>query len=136
MKLIIDTNVLISGLIKDSTTRRILFGEKFTFYIPEKVIVEVNKYIPEICQKSNLTQIEIQTLLNLILEHLNVVPLENYQKKLEKAREIMSTIDEKDTQFIALAISFKNNGIWSNDKHIRKQEKIKVYTTSEIIKIL
>ena len=120
MKFILDTNVLISGLIKESTTRKILFNDHFNFYVPEWVIVEVSKYSPENSQKAELTQIELQNLFNLILEHLTVVPLVTYQKKLKKANEIMAFIDEKDAQFIALALSIKNNGIWSNDKHFKK----------------
>ena len=46
MKLIIDTNVIISSLLKDSTTREILLNESFDFYLPEIVMSEVKKYLP------------------------------------------------------------------------------------------
>jgi predicted nucleic acid-binding protein len=41
MKLIIDTNILISSLLKDSTTRELLLNESFKFYLPEIVMSEV-----------------------------------------------------------------------------------------------
>jgi len=50
--------------------------------------------------------------------------------------EIIGNIDEKDTQFIALALAIENDGIWSNDKHLDKQEKIQVYKTIDIINLL
>jgi len=136
MKYIIDTNILISGLIKDSTTRKILFNKKLQFYLPEYVLVEVNKYIPEIAKKSSLTVKNIENLLNLILEHLNIVPFNEYKKNLERAIKIFGHIDEKDVQFIALALSINNDGIWTNDKHFTKQDIIKVITTEDMINSL
>ena len=50
--------------------------------------------------------------------------------------ELISVIDEKDVPFIALALSIKNDGIWTNDKHFKKQKKIKIFTTQDLIKLL
>ena len=43
MKLIIDTNILISSLLKDSTTRELLLNESFEFYLLEIVMNEIRK---------------------------------------------------------------------------------------------
>jgi predicted nucleic acid-binding protein len=48
MKLVIDTNIIISGLLKQSITRKILLSEFFEFYLPEIVMKEVKKYRPYI----------------------------------------------------------------------------------------
>ncbi len=136
MKLIIDTNILISSLLKDSTTREILLNESLNFYLPEIVLSEVNKYLPHIIQKSELSEEEIKKLLNTILENLILVPIEEYEKKMNEGMKIIGNIDEKDTQFIALALSIENDGIWSNDKHFQKQKKIKVFKTIDILNFL
>ena len=136
MKLIIDTNILISSLLKDSTTREILLNESLNFYLPEIVLSEVNKYLPYIIQKSELSEEEIKKLLNTILENLILVPIEEYEKKMNEGMKIIGNIDEKDTQFIALALSIENDGIWSNDKHFEKQKKIKVFKTIDILNFL
>ena len=136
MKLIIDTNVLISSLLKDSTTRELLLNESFEFYLPEIVMSEVKKYLPYIIQKSGKTEEEIKKLLNILLENLNLVPIDEYEENMDEALEIMSKIDEKDTQFIALALSIKNDGIWSNDKHFYEQKRIKAYKTIDVINLL
>ena len=62
MKLIIDTNILISSLLKDSINRELLLNEFFEFYLPEIVLREVNKYLPYIIQKSKLNEEEIKKL--------------------------------------------------------------------------
>jgi len=136
MKLIIDTNILISSLLKDSTTREILLNESFNFYLPEIVLSEVNKYLPYIIQKSELSEEKIKKLLNTLLENLILVPIDEYEKNMDEGMKIIGSIDEKDTQFIALALSIENNGIWSNDKHFEKQKKIKVFKTINILNLL
>ncbi|GAH81434.1 unnamed protein product, partial [marine sediment metagenome] len=50
--------------------------------------------------------------------------------------EIFGIIDKKDIAFIALALSIKNDGIWSNDKDFDQQTEIKVFTTNEIMTLL
>ena len=136
MKLIIDAYVLISSLLKDSTTREILLNESLDFYLPEIVIIEVNKYLRYISEKSKLSEEEVKNLLNSLLENLHLVPIDEYEIKMDKGMEIMGEIDEKDSQFIALALAIENDGIWSNDKHLHKQEEIDVYKTADIIKLL
>ena len=37
---------------------------------------------------------------------------------------------------IALAIALKSNGLWSDDSHFFKQDKIKVFRTSEMLKLI
>ncbi len=135
MKLIVDTNITISSLLKKSTTREILLNESFEFYLPEIVLSEVNKYIPYIIQKSKLSEEEIKKLLNTLLENLNLVPIDEYKGKINEGMEIIGDIDEKDIQFIALTLTIENDGIWSNDKHLDKQEKLKVYKTIDIINL-
>ena len=44
-KLVIDANIILSALIKDSITRKILVGSAIEFYAPDYLIEEVEKYI-------------------------------------------------------------------------------------------
>lgn len=133
MKLVIDTNIIISGLLKQSITRKILLSEFFEFYLPEIVMKEVKKYSPYIMEKSDLSQDQLKNLLSIFLENITLVPMNKYKDKMNEAMEIMGKIDEKDSQFIALALAIKNDGIWSNDRHFEKQDKIQVFNTSDII---
>jgi len=45
------------------------------------------------------------------------------------------TIDQKDAPYIALALTIENDGIWTADKHFKKQNYIKVFTTEDLIKL-
>ena len=136
MRFIVDTNILISGLIKDSVTRKILLSDKFEFYHPEILLEELNKHIPEIAKKARKDEKDINQLINIFRENLLSVSIDEYEQNLDKANDIIGSIDEKDVAFIALALATKNNGIWTNDKHFRKQDKVKVVSTWDMMKLL
>lgn len=136
MNFILDTNILFSALIKDSTSREILFSPKFKFYLPEYSLTELKKYYKEISKKSNLIESEINDLLKRILKKSIIVPFNKYKQKLEKAMKIIGSIDENDAPFIATALSIKNDGIWTNDKHFLRQNEIKIFSTSDMLNLL
>lgn len=60
------------------------------------------------------------------------MPSNFYSDKFKEAFDVMKNIDEKDTPFLALALKLEYP-IWSNDKHFKKQEKIQVYTTEDLL---
>lgn len=76
MIIIIDTNILISALIKDSTVRRILINSGLRFYYPEASFHEVRKYKSMILEKSGLGDAEFERVLGKILEYVALVPTE------------------------------------------------------------
>lgn len=133
MKLILDTNVFFSGIIKDSITRKILLHPDYEFYIPDFFLIELKKYEEYLINKTGLEKLKFKQLLNDILENIYLVPINEYSDKLIKAKEIIGNIDKKDIPFIAVALSFKNNGIWTDDKHFKEQSEIKIYSTKELI---
>ena len=133
MKIIVDTNILISGLIKDSVNRSILMNPKFQFYIPDFSLIEIFKYLPLIAKKTNLKQSKITKTLNIFLKNFKIIPISEYKPFLKKAFQIIGNIDEKDVPFIAIALAIKNDGILSNDRHFEKQDNIKVFSSEDLM---
>jgi len=136
MRLVIDTNIIFSALIKDSITRRILLTSKFDFFIPEYVFIETHNHSQEIMRKSGYDQDDFNTMVDTLMTNINVVPTDDFKSYIPKAFNIMKDIDENDTSFLALALMINGDGIWSNDPHFDKQNKIKVWKTKDIIKFL
>jgi predicted nucleic acid-binding protein len=135
IRLVVDANIIFSALIKDnSITRKILNSKFFEFYCPYYVIRELNRYEDLIILKrEKLNQkMPYNILLPLILKKINKIPKEEYEDKIKEAYEIMKDIDEKDTHYIALALKL-NCPIWSNDNDLKKQNKVKVYNTKELL---
>ena len=133
MRLIVDTNILISSLIKDSITREILLLPFTDFYLPEFALEEVEAHKTKISKLSGLSRDEIDFFLDLLLENISIVPARTIRPYLKEAEKIIGDIDPGDIPFIALALAVDNDGIWSNDKHFRKVKKLKVWKTPELL---
>ncbi len=135
MRLVLDTNILMAALIKKSVTREIIMHPNMEYLVSEFIFQEMIKHKEQILQKSELSNDQFNTLLNTINEKLILIPHEEIQHK-EKAQDIMRPIDIKDSIFIAIALSTNNEGIWSEDKHLEKQNIIKVWKTKDLMKHL
>ncbi len=133
MKFVIDTNVLISALIKNSTTRKLIIEMDEELVYPEAGFREIEKYKALIIKKSGLGEKEFNSIFNLLLEYIEMVPDNLLESTLEEAEDIMLKIDGKDVIFVATALVFENAKLWSDDKDFKKQNRIPVKTTSEIL---
>ncbi|MBN2331140.1 MAG: PIN domain-containing protein [Candidatus Aenigmarchaeota archaeon] len=131
MIIVIDTNVLISAMIKDSLTRRIILGSGLNFCYPEISLHELRKYEKMIIGKSGLEKREFDDLLERMLEYIVLIPTEVIKEHLERAKSIMLKIYPKDVVFIATALAFDNSMIWSDDKDFNKQDTIKIIKTNQ-----
>ncbi len=129
--LIIDTNVMISALIKNGLTREILTDFNMNFIFPEQGLGEIYFYKSEIIRKAKINERKFDVLLLRLLKYIRLIPTEIFVDFREEADKIMSKIDRDDVVFIACALAF-NCSIWSDDKHFQKQKEIKVFTTKDI----
>lgn len=135
MKLVLNTNILISSLIRNSTNRKILFFGNFEYYVPEYAFSEIEKYKDTIISKSKLSKRDYELFLNLLKTKINIASKDETKNTLMEAMRIMDNIDKDDTVFIALALAL-DCPIWSNDTDFKKQKNVKVYTTKDLIKLL
>ncbi|MCK5624297.1 hypothetical protein KAI04_00455 [Candidatus Pacearchaeota archaeon] len=134
MNLVIDTNIFISSLIKDSLTRYLIVNSPFNLFIPEQEIIEIKKYEKLISKKSKQSQNEIRDLIRKLLKYVSILRNDILLKYNNRANKIMGKIDKDDVLFIAAALVL-NCPIWSNDKHFKKQKIVKIFTTKEIYEI-
>src|SRR3990167_6660995 len=129
MKLVVDSNIIIAALIKDSVTRKLLThsnAELFTIKITEQ---EIKKYKEELCKKAGIDEKTFSLIIEKLYDRMIILDDEIISTKMPEAKKIMDTIDAKDTPFIAAALAIKA-AIWSDDKHFQKQNKVKIYKTS------
>lgn len=129
---VLDTNILFSSLLKDSTARKIILSDIFELFAPEFLFTEINKHKRTILDKTGLGKNNFEFLLLLLQSHVAVVSFREFSGFLNEAEALMKNIDMKDAPFIALAIKLEIP-IWSNDLHFKKQNKVLSYTTDEII---
>jgi predicted nucleic acid-binding protein len=130
MKLVIDTNIIISALIKNGISRRIIISPLINFIAPDYMLQEISKYEKLICKKAKLNHDEFRLLLNLIFENINIIPKEDYKDQLNHAKTLIDDIN--DIPFIALCLASKADGIWSDDVHFKTQKDIMIFRTKEL----
>lgn len=136
LRLVVDTNIILSAMIKDSTIRKIIVESGIDFFTPDFTFDEINRHLNYICKKNSLNRKINLKILDVLSKYINVVDFGFYAHKITEARKLIGKIDEKDIPFLALALSFENDGIWTNDKHFLKQKKVKIWGTKEILKRL
>jgi predicted nucleic acid-binding protein len=66
MELVVDTNILLAGLLKPSTTQRLLFSEKLRLFAPEHSLKEIEKHSNEFAKRMGKTKNEFEVALSLI----------------------------------------------------------------------
>lgn len=131
MRLVVDANILFSALIKESMTKRILFNLFYELYSPIFVFKEFKKYKEEILSKTHRRKEEFYEVLENLKEVISFIPEEEFEDYFEEAEKICP--DPNDAIYFALALKL-NCGIWSNDKKLKEQNKINVYSTEDLVK--
>lgn len=135
MKIVIDSNILFSALIKDSLTRKIILEYDDLFLFPEFIFEEMNNHIDELLIKSKMNKKDFDLLLKILLNKVIIISNKDLLNYKKEAIEIVKNIDIDDVVFFACALSYKDSIIWSDDKNLKLQNKIKIINTSEIKKL-
>ena len=132
MQLVVDANVLFSALIKSGETRRILLLSEHDLYAPEFMIEEFKKHLSELQKKTHLPKDKLSQYLETFLQlaEIKLVPFEEFKHEKEFAAKISP--DKDDIAYLALALHLQFQ-LWSQDKRLKKQNKIKVITTKELL---
>jgi predicted nucleic acid-binding protein len=82
---VIDSNIVFSTILKDSTTRKIILSDAFNLFVPEFLFSEVRKDEDIILKKSGLEKEKFELFLLLLQSHLMVVPYIEFSGFLEEA---------------------------------------------------
>ena len=135
MKIIVDVNIILSALIRDSSTRMLILESGHDLYFPEPSLDKIIKYRDYVMEKAGLREDVFLDLVQTLFKYLRVVPTKEMLKHWEEAKEIMGRIDQEDVAFIATALCFDDSVIWSNDKDFEKQRKVKVLKTKDVVKL-
>ncbi|MDP4012431.1 MAG: PIN domain-containing protein [Candidatus Nanoarchaeia archaeon] len=132
MRIVLDANIIIAGLMGSKGTIVILTSQNHSFYAPKKIVDEIRKYKKEICEFINQTSEEFEIDYKALLIFINLIDFVEYEKFMDKAKEVIR--DVKDADYIACGLAVKADFIWSNDKDFKDiQQIIAVKTTEQFI---
>ncbi len=89
----------------------------------------------ELLNKSQMDREDFSALLKLILQKVIVIPNKELAPYKKEALEIMKYLDINDVIFIACALAYPGSMVWSDDKALKKQTKVRIANTSEMLKL-
>ena len=131
MKLVIDANVIISALVKEGKTAELLINPTLQLYAPEFILNEIEKYANQILEKTKRVTQSLDSLLKNIFALIQIVSKEEVKEHILQAKNISPDINDHPYFALALKLSCP---IWSNDKKLKEQDKVKIYSTEDLIK--
>ncbi|NYZ77008.1 hypothetical protein H0O02_01690 [Candidatus Micrarchaeota archaeon] len=130
----VDANVMIAAILKPGVTQGLIFKDSFTFYSPEFVKDEIEKHKTEIMKKGGFTEGEFEMIISLLCSQIIIVPSKDYAYLKEEILKFSP--DNEDWPFLALA-KHLDAALWSNDSDLKKKQNvIKVITTTELLELL
>ena len=133
MLLVVDANELFSAIIAKGKTLNLFFDRRLERVSPKFILGEFREHKSEIMEKSGLNEEDISSFLILLTPKIEFFKTEDFVEFLEEAKEISP--DPDDAEYFALALKL-NCPIWSEDKGFKKQSRVKIYSTSELLKQL
>lgn len=136
MRLVVDANIIIAALLKNSTVRKIILAHYFELITISFAKEEISSNITELSKKASMNPTLFHSFLSKLLEHIIILEDAVVKSKKQEAEELMKKIDWSDAPYLALALSVQNDGIWSDDEHFTKQTKVPVFTTKDLVNLL
>jgi len=134
MELVIDANILMSALIAtEGKTYDLIFNDRIRLFSVDKLLEELEKYKSEILEKSGLSGYDFDIFVSLISSEIEFVSYSEINKFIPESEKISP--DSNDTEYFALALKLRC-AIWSNDKKLKNQDKVIVYSTNDLLKII
>ena len=133
MRAIIDFNSLFSIFRKHSTTRKLVFHPSLELYSPAFALQELAKHRQDVMSKAKISLGEFGVIERILSWQIRFIPAERFRDFLVEAQHISP--DPDDAEYFALALKLKAP-LWSNDKRLKRQDIIRVYSTSELLKEL
>ena len=132
MDLIVDANILFSILIKQGKTEELIFKNEFNLFTPEYIFEEFEEHKLEILDKTQRTNEDFDKLIDILKKRIKTISNEETEKFIPEAEKISPNKDDID--YFALALKLRCP-IWSQDKELKSQSKIKIYSTEELINL-
>ena len=139
MKVVVDTNIIFSGILSpEGTISDLLLNstEAFDFYAPSLVLEELKKHHTKLLQLSGLSDDDLEFLKRILFRKIDLIDIETFSKTTwEKAIELTGDIDEFDAPFVALSMAL-DAPLWTGDKKLINGLKAKgidwLFTTEEM----
>ncbi len=131
MDIVIDANILFAIIIRKGITERILFSDELHLYAPEYLFLEFKEHKKYLLNLTNRPEEEFLKLIEILERRIELIPTPEFTQYIEEAEKLVT--DKDDAVYLAVCLA-KKMPLWSNDNHFTHQNKVKIFTTQELIK--
>lgn len=134
MKLVVDTNILVS-FFRDNPVKELILKSKLfgvSLYSLQYMIEELKKNKGDVIKYAEIALPEFDKRLSELLNFIKLTPEESCKEFEHEAKEISP--HDKDIPVFALALKL-DCPIWSNEPAFKKQSRIKVLSNRDMIEL-
>lgn len=122
--LVVDTNRVISALLREGETRRALLGTGATLFAPQFLQEEIVNNLPELARRVGIGADTLARALAPLLKRVLWVTADEYAVQLPKAVQALARVDPDDVPFLACALAVGADAIWSFDTDFDEQRLV------------
>ncbi len=139
MKIVADANEIFASIIvkgkynTQSKGLKILFSDEVELFAPYRLLAEIEHNRVEIKKKACFSAEEFDSFAEVLKIRIKFTPLEEFMDKVFEARDICPDI--KDIEYFGLSLKL-HCGIWSEETSFKRQNKVKIFTTDELEKVI
>ena len=137
MFLVVDANRVFSSLLSKGKAFDVFLLNNILNSLwlisPEYLFFEIGKHLDEILERSKLSSEELAKVFKFIKGEVDFLPFKEFNMFADEADKLAP--HNKDAQYFALALA-SNGAIWSDEEAFKKQSKVKVFNTDEVIALL
>ena len=133
MRLVTDTPEIFSFFNEKSKARELSLLPSLELNSPEFSLIEIKEHQKDILKKFSLSEVQFTLIEKLLNATIKFSKEQEYSQFLAEAKSISP--DPDDSDFFALALKL-NCPIWSEEKKLKNQPKVKIYSTSDLLKEL
>ncbi|MFZ2455878.1 MAG: PIN domain-containing protein [Candidatus Altiarchaeia archaeon] len=135
MKLIVDSNVIVSALITKGVAFEVFKANsmllKYDFYAPDYMLFEIMNHRGEMLSDAQISEKSFTNALDFLINEISIIPKEEFEEHMPKALERLSS-HEKDAPYLALSLKL-DCLIFSGDKKFQRLCPEKVKTPRQLL---
>lgn len=120
--------------MRESTTRRLLVLGGHELHTPEYVFEEIDAHWSELRNRSGVPQDAFREALRILRAHMVEHDSQAYAPHSKDAERILNDLDMKDVPYVALALAIAADGIWTEDRDLRKQTAVRIVRTVDLVR--
>jgi len=132
--LVVDANIVIAALLRDSTTRKLITVGGLDLHAPAYLFDEVHAHSDELCERTGLSAPGLTEALRILRTYVEEHPRGDYEGLLDRALQILRNTDPRDAPHVALALAIGADGLWTEDRALGDLLGIRTYRTHELVR--